>query len=379
MQDFLKPISDDLGLFLEKLPTTALGKVIDIHTSNHFPDTKNAKIALLTVNEFRGGDIDEYGLHFDVLRKNLYGLFSGNWTTKIVDLGVLEAGESIEDTYFALKQICEELYKKNIVPLVIGGSQDLTYAMYRGYDRLEQMVNLVTIDSKIDMVQDVSNPSENYLTQIILEEPNNLQNLSNLGYQTYFNSQEEIDLIEKMFFEAYRVGEIASDLSLAEPILRDADLVSVDISSIKSSDLGYFKKFNPNGFDGREICGISRYAGLSDKISGFGVFNIDSKTVQSLLISQIIWYFFEGYNYRVNEYPYISKKTYFKYIVPLEDQDLVFYKSDVSERWWIEIEYEVGKGVVRRNLFPCSKKDYDRALEHIIPERWWKAMKKLIL
>lgn len=379
MQDYLQPISDDLGLFLLQLPSASLGKTMQIHTSQNFPDLSNAKLALITVNEFRGGDSHEYGLHFEALRKNLYSLFPGNWTANIVDLGTLEAGDTLQDTYYALREICENLYRQSIVPIVIGGSQDLTYAMYRAYDRLEQMVNLVTVDSKIDMVQDMANPSENYLTKIILEEPNNLQNLSNLGYQTYFNSQEEIDLIEKMYFEAYRVGEIAQDLSVAEPILRDADLVSMDISAIKSSEIGYFSKFNPNGFDGREICSIARYAGLSDKISGFGLFNIDSKTEQSLLISQIIWYFFEGYSYRINEYPYISKKSYYKYIVPLDGQDLVFYKSDVSDRWWIEIEYEVNHEVTRKVLFPCTKNDYDRALQQHIPERWWKAMKKLIL
>lgn len=379
MQEFLQPISDDFGLFLQELSPARLGKQIKLHIQGNFPDLQDVKLAIITVNEFRGGDWDEIGLDFNHFRKNLYQLYPGNWTSVIADLGTLQPGNELEDTYFALKQICEELYKKNIVPVVVGGSQDLTYAMYRAYDRLEQMVNLVAIDSKIDMVQEISNPSENYLTKIILEEPVNLQNLSNLGYQTYFNSQEEIDLIEKMYFEAYRVGEISNDLALAEPVLRDADLVSMDISAIKSADLGYYSQFNPNGFDGREICAISRYAGLSDKVSAFGFFNIDNKSERSLLLSQIIWYFFEGYNYRVNEYPYISKESYFKYIVPMEEQDLVFYKSDVSERWWIEIEYEVSKDTVRKSLFPCSYQDYERSLQHQIPERWWKAMKKIYL
>lgn len=379
MQEFLQPISDDFGLFLQELSPVRLGKQIKLHTQGNFPDLQDVKLAIITVNEFRGGDWDEIGLDFNHFRKNLYQLYPGNWTSVIADLGTLQPGNELEDTYFALKQICEELYKKNIVPVVVGGSQDLTYAMYRAYDRLEQMVNLVAIDSKIDMVQEISNPSENYLTKIILEEPVNLQNLSNLGYQTYFNSQEEIDLIEKMYFEAYRVGEISNDLALAEPVLRDADLVSMDISAIKSADLGYYSQFNPNGFDGREICAISRYAGLSDKVSAFGFFNIDNKSERSLLLSQIIWYFFEGYNYRINEYPYISKESYFKYIVPMEEQDLVFYKSDVSERWWIEIEYEVSKDTVRKSLFPCSYQDYERSLQHQIPERWWKAMKKIYL
>ena len=42
------------------------------------------------------------------------------------------AGSSIEDTYFVVKSLVAELIKKRIIPVVIGGSQDLTYPMYRG-------------------------------------------------------------------------------------------------------------------------------------------------------------------------------------------------------------------------------------------------------
>lgn len=55
--------------------------------------------------------------------------------------------------------------------------------------------------------------------------------------------------------------------------LRDADLISIDLNSIKSADSGNFISFQPNGFNGKEICSLARYAGISDKVSSFGVFN----------------------------------------------------------------------------------------------------------
>ena len=56
------------------------------------------------------------------------------------------------------------------------------------------------IDNKFDFgKQDGLVSAESYLSKIIVDEPNNLFNYSNIGYQTYFNSQEEIDLIEKLF------------------------------------------------------------------------------------------------------------------------------------------------------------------------------------
>jgi hypothetical protein len=53
---------------------------------------------------------------------------------------------------------------------------------------------------------------------MIIKEPNNLFNYSNIGYQTYYNSQEEIDLIEKLYFDAYRLGEVCNNITIAEPV-----------------------------------------------------------------------------------------------------------------------------------------------------------------
>jgi len=376
MYEILKPVSAELEQFISTLPKHSLGRTIGVHTVGSFPQMDKVDLALITVKENRGSSNITEKVAFDEFRTNFYQLFPGNWTKKIVDLGTVEAGESIEDTYVAVKMLVADLVKQNILPIIIGGSQDITYGMYRGYDTLEQNVNLVCIDNKIDVIADVENPSENFMTRIIMEAPNNLHNFSALGYQTYFNSQEEIDLIDKMYFEAYRLGEIISNVKISEPVLRDADIVSLDINAVKSSDLGYFSHFNPNGFDGREICVLARYAGLSDRVSSFGIFNIDNISQKSLLITQILWYFVEGYNFRMNEYPYISKSTYLKYIVPLEEQELVFFKSDVSERWWIEINSLEDSN--RKMLFPCSYDDYKQSLENIVPDRWWRANKKLL-
>ncbi len=72
------------------------------------------------------------------------------------------------------------------------------------------------------------------------------------------------------------------------------------------------------------------------KVSLFGIFNHTSTSQEAVLIAQIIWYFIEGYQFRSGEYPFGSKDNYLKYIVPLEEEELVFYKSNKTDRWWIE-------------------------------------------
>lgn len=379
--DFLKPLDNEILQLIKGFSSQQLGSKVVFHTADSFPDLNKIKIAVLGVLENRGDANQTQEVDLAHIRKELYGLFPGNWNASIADLGNILEGNSISDTHFALRKVVSSLIKKKIIPIVIGGSQDLTYALYRAFDELEQMVNLVSIDNKFDFGKESDAVSAtSYLTKIIIDEPNNLFNYSNVGYQTYYNSQEEIDLIDKLFFEAYRLGEVSNNIAIAEPVFRDADFVSLDLTSVKSSDSGNFSAFIPNGFSGKEICALSRYAGISDKVSLFGLFNHNNTKQESVLMAQIIWYFIEGYHYRSFEYPFGSRENYIKYIIPLEEE-LVFYKSNKTDRWWIEIPFisNSNNKLKKSSLLPCSYEEYLGACNQEIPERWWKAQRKNIL
>lgn len=382
--NFLSPVQDLVLAHNELLSTQVLGRKFRIHSQQKgIPDLQDVKIAIIGVLENRN-DVNYIGeeINLNEIRKSLYALFPGNWHATVADLGDIQMGESVEDTYFALKTTISILIEKNIIPLIIGGSQDLTYANYRAYDDLAPMVNIVNVDSNFDL-GDSAKPIKNnsFLGKVILEQPFNLFNYSTLGYQTYFNSQEEIDLMDKLYFEAYRLGEITNNIELAEPVMRDANIVSLDLKSIRSAEVSTRQKYSPNGFDGKEICAISRYAGISNKVSSFGIYDYKPSKddeATSMLIAQIIWYFIEGVNCRVKDDNFENETHYQKFIVLVDDQELTFFKSDKTGRWWIEIPFlpNVSNKLKRHTLLPCMYEDYNTATSGKIPERWFKAFKK---
>lgn len=380
--DFLEPLNKEFTDYISGLSSQHLGSKLVLHTSDEFPNLDKIDIAIIGVIENRGSANSVNKVDLKAIREEFYGMFPGNWNASIADLGDILSGNTKDDTFFALKKIASSLIKRKIIPIVIGGSQDLTYALYRAYDDLEQMVNLVAIDSKFDFGKENESISANsFLTKIIIDEPNNLFNFCNIGYQTYYNAQEEIDLIEKLFFDAYRLGEVSNNISITEPVFRDADVVSLDLNAIKSSDSGNFTVFNPNGFNGKEICSLARYAGISDKVSSLGIFNHNNSKQEAVIVAQLIWYFIEGFHYRSNEYPFGSRDNYLKYIVPLEEEDLVFYKSDKTERWWIEIPFisSFNNKLKKNTLLPCSYEEYLAACNQEMPERWWKVQRKNVI
>ena len=383
--DFLSPIKDSVVAHSVLLSPNTIGRSISVHSQvNGFPNLEGVHIAIIGVEEDRKAE-DNYGSGKDLhhIRRHLYQLFPGNWNTQIADLGNIKKGNSISDTHFAVTEVVRELLKKNIITVIIGGGQDVTFSSYRAYDQLEQTVNLVAVDSMFDLgtLEDELS-SKSYLSKIIMQEPNNLFNYSNIGYQTYFNSQEEIQLIQNLNFDAYRLGE-AKNLEIVEPVFRDADIVSVDIGSVRQSDAPANNNVSPNGFYGEEICAIARYAGISDKVSSFGVYEYNAKYDQNYqtahLIAQMIWYFIEGVNYRAKDYPFCTKDNYQKFTVMLEDDDPInFYKSDKTGRWWMEINLIKNNKYKRHALIPCTYQDYLETTEQVIPERWFKAQRKMV-
>ena len=382
--NFLSPVSEEVLSNNELLSPQALGKKLKIHTKQHgLPDLENVKIVIIGVLENRN-DVNYLGsdVQLDNVRKLFYSLFPGNWHTTMADFGDIRKGDSVEDTYFALRTTIAILLEKQIIPIILGGSQDLTYPNYRAYDGILPMVNIVSVDSSFDL-GDSSLPIKNnsYLGKIILEQPYNLFNYSTIGYQTYFNSQEEIDLMEKLYFEAYRLGDISKSINLVEPVMRDAHIVSIDLKAVKSSEVSTKQKYSPNGLDGKEICAIARYAGISNKVSSFGIYEYQiSKDDHgtAMLIAQMLWYFIEGVNCRVSEDPLNDDRNYQKFNVLIENDDLIFYKSIKTGRWWIEIPFlpELNNKLKKHTLLPCMHDDYIEATQGKIPERWYKAYKK---
>ncbi|WP_298902434.1 formimidoylglutamase [uncultured Psychroserpens sp.] len=382
--NFLSPVSDTVLAHNELLSEQALGRKIKVHSTQlGIPDLTGVRLAIIGVKENRN-DVNFMGetLNFDTIRTSLYSLFPGNWHTTIADLGDIPAGDTIEDTYYAVRTIISVLIEKKVIPIIIGGSQDLTYANYRAYDTMSPMVNIVNVDSNFDLGDaSVEMKNNSFLGKVILEQPYNLFNYSVVGYQTYFNSQEEIDLMEKLYFEAYRLGDITHNINMVEPVMRDAHIVTMDLKSVRAAEVGAKQKYSPNGFNGKEICAIARYAGISNKVSSFGIYEFKSTNeldATPMLIAQMIWYFVEGINCRINDDDFGNEDNYQKYNVLIEDEELIFYKSIKTGRWWIEIPFlpNVNNKLKKHTLLPCTHEDYLEASHGKIPERWYKAYKK---
>jgi len=341
---------------------------------------EKAELIIIGVNEDRNSIEPGAGKAPDEIRKHLYSLNRISSRLKILDLGNLKIGHTVNDSYFALRDICEQILENRQTLIVLGGSQDLTFGMTKAFEG--QLFNMVTVDPKLDFKKGVKSiNSENYLN-LIFEKQKSLFSYTSLAYQNYFVDQTEIDQFNNYNWDVKRLGQVRYDLTSVEPILRDAQVFSFDLNALRYIDAPGQSIASPNGLYSEEACQIARYAGTSDELSFAGFFNLipekDLSSNSTKLMAQIVWHFIEGFFNRKPEDPSEDSEDFNQFMVDMSNINvtLAFFQSRISGRWWMKISnFENTKG--ERYIIPCDEDDYTKASHGDIPDRWWKNIRKM--
>lgn len=380
LTDYFDPISLDKPEDDILLNQQLFCKHIDIYTPNNpIANLSSFQVAIIGIPEHRGNKYKSVALAPDTIRNSLYQLNFIDKKIKIADLGNLKIGTNIKDTYYGLRDVILELSGYNIISIILGGTQDISYGMFLAMEYLNKPYTFTTVDYRIDVAFETFDKitHKNYLNSIILEN-NNLFEYINISHQACFSNAENFDLFENLFYESIRLGLIRNKPMVCEPYIRDSDMLSIDFSSVKHSDAPGQITSSPNGLNAEDICQLARYSGFSEKMKIFGLFDInpefDHNNVTSALAAQTLWYFLEGFSIRANEFPELNPDQFKKYIVSYnEENNITFYRSLLTERWWFEVPGNENK----TQIFSCSEADYLMASKNEIPDRWLKFFKKL--
>jgi len=376
----------DESIYSIDYPANSFFKNIRVYAEK-MPDYKGAQIALIGVKEERGTAGNQGAAQGpDEIRRKLYRLKKGTGKYNIVDLGNLNIGIDLDETYTRISEVCRILLENNVMPVLLGGTHDLDYGQYRGYEEMQKLISFLNVDALLDLDDSKQAPaSRKHIHKMLLHEPNYLFGYTHLAHQSYLVDPLSTAVLEKLNFEAHRIGQLRTNLAEMEPAIRYADMFSFDITAIKSSDAPGNANAQPFGLTGEEACQICWYAGMNEKLSSAGFFeynpnydDIHKKTAS--VIATMIWYFVEGFYNRKNESNFKSN-DFLKYVVsmPVEPETLTFYKSKVTEKWWMEITYHrPGARYARNNIIPCSYADYQTATKGEVPERYINTLAKII-
>jgi len=369
--DFLEPVnvyelSDDEGY-----RETQLGAHVLIN-DDYFPNLDDTDFVMVGFGETRGL-IPSANINTgpNAIRHEFYSLFQWHKDVRIADIGNVKAGATLQDSYAALKSVINELIRNDKRVVILGGSHDLTIAQYKAYADLEQIIEATCVDAKIDLNMDSVLPADHFLMNMLVSEPNFIKHYNHIGFQSYFVHPDMLETIDKLRFDCFRVGRVKEKMDEMEPVIRNSNLFSFDISAIQNSHAPA-NRITPNGFNGEEACMLMQYAGMSVNVNTIGIYGYlphqDLHNLTAKQISHMLWYLMDGINKGKHEARLEERDHFNEFRLAFAELETTFLQSKRTGRWWMEVPD--GK------MIACSHLDYMIASANDIPERWLRAAER---
>lgn len=357
LQNWLKTLPASLVKLATSLPLTAFGKNILLHHAE-MPNLKKVRIAIIGVGEKEA----------NAVREQLYRCAFSFPKEAIADLGNLRKADAS-----LLIPVIFELLSGKVLPIVLGAKDDLARAQFLAYQNAKALVNMSVVDETFR--------HETVYGSILSPRNPLLFHFGLLGIQVHQTAPEALDFLTKNNFDVVRLGKSRAAIEETEPVLRDADLLAFHLAALKQSEAPGVAHPSPSGFFLEEACQLCRYAGMSDKLTSFGLYGYtpendrDGQTAQAA--AQMLWYFLEGFFNRKGDYP-ASTSGLTEYVVDFRklNYQLTFWKSNKSGRWWMQVPVATKQKHERHRLVPCSYQDYQSACREELPDRLVVAMSR---
>lgn len=358
LQNWLKPLPTSFCKnAVDALPAWAFGKNTLLHRAE-MPDLKKVRAVIIGV-----GDKEA-----NAIREQLYRCSFPFPKDSVADLGNLRKADAA-----LLIPVLYELLSGKVLPIVIAGKDELARAQFLAYQEAKALVNMAVVDENFR--------ADGVYAPLFKPRHPQLFHFGLVGFQVHQTPSEALDFLTKSNFDLVRLGKSRANIEETEPVLRDADLLTFHLSALKQCEAPGVASPSPSGYFAEEACQLCRYAGMSDKLTSFGLYGFhpehdrDGLTAQTA--AQMLWYLLEGLFNRKGDYP-ASTNGLTEYVVDFRklNYQLTFWKSAKSGRWWMQIPVATKRKHERHRLVPCSFQDYQSACREELPERLMQALQR---
>jgi formiminoglutamase len=369
--DFLDPINVAEVSMDTGYKEGQIGRVIKIY-EEEFPELDEAQVVLVGCGEQRGAALLHTSAAANAIRSEFYNLYYWHQDIKLADVGDVKIGNSLNDTYAALKMVVHELVTSGKLVIVLGGSHDLTLAQYYAFADDKRLIDTVGVDAVIDINIDSPFRSDNFLMELLTAEPNYMRHYNHIAFQSYFVHPRMLETMDKLRFDCFRVGNVKEHIEEMEPVIRNCHVYSFDISALAHA-FAPANGLTPNGLNGEEACILMQYAGMSPNMQTIGIYGYrPEKDVENLTakqISHMLWYLLDGRSRGRKEALIDERESFNEYHTVFAEVETVFLQSKKTGRWWMKLP--------DKQFIACSYKDYLLASSNEIPERWLRAQERI--
>ncbi len=230
---------------------------------------------------------------------------------RVFDAGNVKRHLKLEEALTRLEGMVSYLLRYGYLPIVLGGSNDISYADFRACESVRGRCGAINIDSHLD-VRDYSKGINSGTSYRMLIEEKVLKgaDFAEYGTQEFANSREHLSYVRFSGGQICTLAQIRSQknpdafMQAYKSSRREADsaYVSFDIDSVRSSDAPGVSAPTPSGLTAEEVLECAYLTGTETKTAMIDVcevnpkFDVDGRT--SKLAAMIVANFLAGLSNR---------------------------------------------------------------------------------
>jgi formiminoglutamase len=259
--------------------------------------TSTARVAIIGVPqdigvERNGGRIGAAEAP-DAIRRWLYRLTPYDIETSrlvpdgfVVDMGNIRCDGELEEIHERLSDVVATVCAEGLVPLVLGGGHDITYATIAGAARALGPVGAINLDAHLDVRPPAPARTSGTPFRMLIEEGSLLPGaFIEYGIQSFANAASHAEWLvgrggRIITLEEIRARGFAKMLATAWQIATSgADRISgsLDIDGVRAADAPGVSAAMPDGFSAEELFAAARTLGRRTATVGLDVVEVNPR------------------------------------------------------------------------------------------------------
>ncbi len=204
----------------------------------------------------------------------------------VFDAGNLKKHMKLEDALSKLEAIANYLLRFGYTPIVLGGSNDLSYADFKACDAVRGRCGAINIDSHLDVRENLNGINSGTPYRMLIEEKIlRGTDFVEYGTQDFANSRQHLAYVRAAKAQVYTLHQIRSRRN-SEEFMEAYRLagketgsvyVSFDMDSVRSSDAPGVSAPTPTGLTAEEVLECAYLAGSEPKTAMIDVCELNPK------------------------------------------------------------------------------------------------------
>ncbi len=230
---------------------------------------------------------------------------------RLFDAGNLKRHMKLEEAHSKLEAIVNYFLRYGYTPIVLGGSNDMSYPDFKACDAVRERCGAINVDSHLDMREPLNGINSGTPYRMLLDEKIlKGTDFIEYGIQEFANSREHLSYARAAKVQVVTLGQIRSRgnseafMEAYRSVSRDTGnvYVSFDIDSVRGSDAPGVSASIPTGLTAEEILECAYLAGSEMKTAMTDVcefnpkYDVDGHTAK--LAAMIVANFLAGMSNR---------------------------------------------------------------------------------